>query len=448
MSQFFLVDDAWYYFEVAQRAATEGRLTFDGLNTTNGFHPLWLLMLFLFALVGANGPFPALIAQAALTGCGLTARGSGRELAAFVAIVGSFHGLKIYLGGMEAALAFALVAWVLRTAESKPTAWAFGLLTGLAITARWTNAVLLAPVVFMVFRDFGLRERGVAVVIGGLPVGAALVASWMLTGHLVPVSAAIKTGNPGGLFHWAFALGLAGFALALTWRQRNEPSRVLAGLGAGLMLITAADLALRRTLVPEIWTLWPHVLLLMGLARFLNRRHAAATSALALGVAGVSWAHRLSPEASTAYEAAARTGDWLEFNTPAPSVAAGWDVGFIAGHTSRSVVNLDGLVNSWEFKAHVLDRHRLDDYLLNELKPDFIAQDVPVSFLRRDVSIAFKGAHLGGWFVERAECFSFRSAVQPWVRQHKVALVLSRTARTTTARTLSSQRLELCAEQP
>ena len=40
----FSRDDAYYYFKVAQNI-TEGRgVSFDGINLTNGFHPLWMLI--------------------------------------------------------------------------------------------------------------------------------------------------------------------------------------------------------------------------------------------------------------------------------------------------------------------------------------------------------------------------------------------------------------------
>jgi hypothetical protein len=38
-------DDAFYYFKIAQNIVAEHIVTFDGQNRTNGFHPLWLLML-------------------------------------------------------------------------------------------------------------------------------------------------------------------------------------------------------------------------------------------------------------------------------------------------------------------------------------------------------------------------------------------------------------------
>src|SRR3989338_8610 len=41
----YFEDDSFYYFKVAQNIANTGNCSIDTLNKTNGFHPLWLLML-------------------------------------------------------------------------------------------------------------------------------------------------------------------------------------------------------------------------------------------------------------------------------------------------------------------------------------------------------------------------------------------------------------------
>ncbi len=38
-------DDSFFYFKIAQNVAHHGVFSFDGINLTNGFHPLWLLTL-------------------------------------------------------------------------------------------------------------------------------------------------------------------------------------------------------------------------------------------------------------------------------------------------------------------------------------------------------------------------------------------------------------------
>lgn len=42
--RWFLRDDAYYYFKVAQNISQGLGSTFDGINLTNGYHPLWLLL--------------------------------------------------------------------------------------------------------------------------------------------------------------------------------------------------------------------------------------------------------------------------------------------------------------------------------------------------------------------------------------------------------------------
>jgi hypothetical protein len=43
-SNWFTRDDAYYYFKTAQNIAEGHGSTFDGLNPTNGYHPLWMLV--------------------------------------------------------------------------------------------------------------------------------------------------------------------------------------------------------------------------------------------------------------------------------------------------------------------------------------------------------------------------------------------------------------------
>jgi len=44
LSNWYSIDDAFYYYKVAQNVIAGHGFTFDGLNLTNGFHPLWMGM--------------------------------------------------------------------------------------------------------------------------------------------------------------------------------------------------------------------------------------------------------------------------------------------------------------------------------------------------------------------------------------------------------------------
>jgi hypothetical protein len=50
-NRWFIRDDAYYYFKVAQNISEGHGSTFDGIHLTNGYHPLWLLVCIpIFAL--------------------------------------------------------------------------------------------------------------------------------------------------------------------------------------------------------------------------------------------------------------------------------------------------------------------------------------------------------------------------------------------------------------
>jgi hypothetical protein len=50
----YVADDAFYYFETAANIAQKGQMSFDGLTFSNGFHPLWVLVLVPIFWLGFN----------------------------------------------------------------------------------------------------------------------------------------------------------------------------------------------------------------------------------------------------------------------------------------------------------------------------------------------------------------------------------------------------------
>ncbi|MEX1071668.1 MAG: hypothetical protein WEC37_03490 [Anaerolineales bacterium] len=92
-------DDGFYYFQVARNLAAGNGFTFDGLNPTNGFHPLWLFLItpiFAFAQIDLLLPLRLLIILSAL-------------LSAATAIL-LYRILRRYASEFTAALAG--VAWI------------------------------------------------------------------------------------------------------------------------------------------------------------------------------------------------------------------------------------------------------------------------------------------------------------------------------------------------
>ncbi|MGZ4716132.1 MAG: hypothetical protein ACXWCB_05465, partial [Acidimicrobiales bacterium] len=48
-------DDAFYYFGIARNVAHGHGSTFDGIDPTNGYHPLWMLVAVPFFWAGLDG---------------------------------------------------------------------------------------------------------------------------------------------------------------------------------------------------------------------------------------------------------------------------------------------------------------------------------------------------------------------------------------------------------
>lgn len=159
-----LSDDAFYYYKIAEHMAQGLGPTFDGERLTNGFHPLWALLLSGLSLAQGEGrvPIPWALSVAALLDAGTGAliylvarRALGKTWPALLSAgVYLLHPMAILEGvnGLETALAtlaFAgLFAYYLLVLRPRPT-WAayagFGLVSAGMVLAR-TDYVFLTVV--------------------------------------------------------------------------------------------------------------------------------------------------------------------------------------------------------------------------------------------------------------------------------------------------------------
>jgi 4-amino-4-deoxy-L-arabinose transferase-like glycosyltransferase len=204
-------DDAFYYFQIARNLAAGLGPSLDGETPTNGFHPLWLLLvtgvqrlsgdperalrlgLWLGALLGAGS-----VALAYACARRLTAQPAAGLLAAGLYAV---HPVAIAeaVNGLETALAvfgFAVLVWLFLAAPPDGSlrlrsAAGLGLVGGLACLARSDLAVPWA----VLLAALALRSpRRLAALLLAGAVSAAVVApwlawSWLRFGSPVPVSA-------------------------------------------------------------------------------------------------------------------------------------------------------------------------------------------------------------------------------------------------------------------
>ena len=214
----YYVDDFFYYLQIAHNLVDHGRSTFDGTTLTNGYHPLWLLILAAFYFCGGDqGVFVGvgvLIVTATVSTYLITQKllcrySINSVIAAFWAAWAALFALSMDRTGMEVILAVPLLlAFVLFVdgedylVAPRSTVWA-GLLAALVILSR-LDTVLLLVLYFgglLLTRHRWLLLRRVPWICLGLaPVFVYAATNLWFFGSLGPVSSSAKHLQPGYTF--------------------------------------------------------------------------------------------------------------------------------------------------------------------------------------------------------------------------------------------------------
>jgi hypothetical protein len=285
----------------------------------------------------------------------------------------------------------------------RPMRWAvLGLVCSLAALARLDNAffcaaLLAMPVVLPSEREraAGLAARfktsAIGMAVFGAGLGAFIVYHFVAFHHLMPVSGAIKQHlddsevAPAVARVAAVAIALAGIA-GIWLAARRRQSRVLALLApplAGALVVAIYNFGLRGEMSPKlvrIWYLEPYLLAgvvaigaaLVGPPRRWLTNVLAIAGAIWLAGCWFSWRYRLNERSYSLYQAAVRCSLWVESHDVG-TIGAAWDAGFAGAFTDKPVMNLDGLISSWEYKDY-LDHGTIDDFVTRVQPVDFVIQ--------------------------------------------------------------------------
>ena len=236
-----MADDAFYYLNIARNIAGGLGVSFDGSTPTNGFHPLYTLILTpIFKIFPAS---PELAANLALSMLmvfnALTAvllyqtvrRVSNAAGGIFAAILWLFNPwvLIISLGGVEsavyifcAALTICLYIRCIAAGQRNRLAWniALGLCAGMTVLARsdgifLISAILLESVIHCL--RTGSKKRAWAELARRslifLAASAAVLAPWLLWGQ---VTFGYPTQVSGMAVHWQTHYGVTGGAAQIS----------------------------------------------------------------------------------------------------------------------------------------------------------------------------------------------------------------------------------------
>ncbi|MEZ5289630.1 MAG: hypothetical protein R2745_00965 [Vicinamibacterales bacterium] len=402
-------DDAYFYLKTAWHVALGHGSTFDGVNTTNGYHPLYLGLLALLSrgvpLAGEQGLHAVVWLDTALTliwfvVMAFLARRLGWSrleawtlLALFmpIAAVGDF-GMEVNLllplawGGVAAAV----------SADGRPgREWLAGALLGLACLARLDSLLFAAAATLGTLAAWpepawrrparALRTAGRLLAPPAIALG--LAASWNLVryGHAATVSSWLKAGQQPALsalggavdvspqtlaLLMAVAVSAAGAVRALVTRRPGDLR--VGALGAwAVAYVVAMTILLRGGM--EVWyfPLPMSVGAVVGIALAHDwlaprwpRFHVAALAVLAAGsVLAGALALTLQTGREWFYADGMAMGQWIDGHLPADARVYQVDnAGIVAYFAGRPVINGDGLINGWDYQRE-LRAGRLPEYL-------------------------------------------------------------------------------------
>jgi hypothetical protein len=221
----FKRDDAYYYFKVAQNITEGNGSTFDGINLTNGYHPLWLIVCIpIFALARFDVILPLRILLMVIAGfqsvtAVLIYRLVKNNLSHAVAILAaSFWAFNFYIHsvvyemGLETPLAAFAVTWLIYKFSRFEQEWrtqevAFKKLAGLGIVA----VIVMFSRLDLVFLAI---IAGVWLIFRGKPIRYLLPLDLLILFASMTASVALRTGlQPYNDFYASSAVEAAALAL-------------------------------------------------------------------------------------------------------------------------------------------------------------------------------------------------------------------------------------------
>lgn len=253
-------DDAYYYFAIARNLAAGRGSTFNGIDRTNGYHPAWLALLTVLALV-ARGRDAFLVGVAVLEGVlwalavrqieriGTTLRRPIPALFAGAALVsvGAIN-LRLSFNGMESVIVVVILlavarSWIVAPAEPRLT---FGLLLALLALCRLDAVFVIGGLLALrlvsirrLWRRLLLRELAPpAIAIIGymaiseayfgtpLPVSGQAKSLGAPFWNAAPIVAFLKAGATGHQPLWLGLVAAIMTLLALLATRRDQDLRV------------------------------------------------------------------------------------------------------------------------------------------------------------------------------------------------------------------------------
>jgi hypothetical protein len=397
------VDDIYFYFEIARRLGSGQGSTFDGINQTNGYHPLWLIVLLVLTpLMNASRELGArmacVLSVLLFSGTLYLLRKTALRIspvAAAMAMLYTWSALmfsSIY--GMESMLAAMLLAatlWFLSRTDmlcSSRSGPILGILSGFLVLSRldsalyvialdglWTYYLIRSPQSSDVPGRWTAWGQCVAIQVAF--IGTYLAVNYISFGHLLTISAMTKAGRTRHINHaWLhgglplvslFNIMLSVIAL---WLHKPNSSRLtltVAAVGTWLTMLQIFLLGGKET---TAWYFTLPVLcggyfvasIIGALSKSMTQSKMAVRVCVAVCIIFMVFAvhGKFRDDGLSKYYDYAK---WIAAYVPPSAVFADSDCGLVGYFSLHPFMNTDGLTNSFEF-AKALHEDRVPEWLM------------------------------------------------------------------------------------
>jgi len=419
-------DDAFFVLKTANNIGSGHGSTFDGINLTNGYHPLnlWLLSLFsiLMPIEGGSGIDAVIVVNMAMTAVGLvlidhfTKQAGFTRFARLFVLIGITGLLAFNDFGLESRLllpiAWLLMLTTLRTIRSgNSNTLAFGFVGVAVVLTRldasifvifiaifaslWRTQPLIWTSLRAAFNRFTLLILPSAVAVLGY-----MIYNWVVFSEPMTVSSWLKFGwpivwdsnrlfQPGMFMRVGLCLSASlAFMLAVYFVPFNFKRRLGHGNQGGIQwLLGAANaysviyvlivivflrgefgswylaLPLSISIITFGYLMVIFFEVLEGTQMGISALRTSAKVLLMSAVIAVAIIFSMSKIARGERDNAIAMGMWMRDNLPADARIYQVDQSeYTAYFSERSVINGDGLINSWEYQD-ALRNDGLIDYL-------------------------------------------------------------------------------------
>jgi hypothetical protein len=433
----FISDDAYYYFNVARNIARGAGSSFDGMDPTNGYHPLWMLCLLpVYWLLGSSPNAAlraALVLQVFMVSASLWLawdtyrryRANTLSVIVAIALVASlFSPIYMMFNGLETDLVILVIVLIvhedakrsfLGPHPSPARLSLFGLLLGLLVLARLDEAFLVLGIAIWSVISRGALPFSARIASlcstywRTIVVFAAVVTPYFLWnfaefGHLTPISGTLKATFPHATFRpdvlngfapYVLCTLLAGLALIAMSRRPEEGipranRDLLTGLWIGCLIQICWALFFTSWGTFQ-WHFAAHIPTACMILSFYVPQLARNPSpvltlctAVVLAVGVLAFNFLTYDDKGDFHEGSYAAAVWARGNTPPNTVFALGDAGVFGYFSERPTINLDGLINSYEYQHYVREGRVMD--FLRDRHLTYVADAfAPCSYSERNV---------------------------------------------------------------